>query len=117
VLVDAVAANPAVSFLSGAVAGGIVGNAAYDVLKQIVAHVRAKLQPIKRSSMAFSEIEENADRIVKFFEKRDKAGLAEMCAALDAEPDKIEPLLKLLGFRCRRKGKRQIWLRPNFWQR
>jgi hypothetical protein len=116
-LVDAIASNPVVAFLSGAVAGGIVGNAAYDALKEIVAHVRGKLRPVKRCSLAFSEIEELAGRVVVFFEKRKQARIAELCAALDAEPSKIEPVLMLLAFRCQRKGKRRIWLRPSSWDK
>jgi hypothetical protein len=50
---------------------------------------------------------------MKFFEKRSQAGMADICEALDADAEKVEPLLKLLGFRCRRKGKRRIWLAPN----
>lgn len=113
-LVDAVAANPAVAFLSGAVAGGVVGNAAYDVLKHLLARLVSKLKPIKRTKDAFKEMEKNTDRIVRFFETRKQAGITEICEALDSDPDKIEPLLKLLGFSCRRKGRRRVWVAPEY---
>lgn len=111
--VDAVAANPIAAFVGGAVAGGVVGNAAYDVLKHLLARLVSKTKPIKRTHDGFKEIEKNTHRLMKFFEKRSQAGMADICEALDADADKVEPLLKLLGFRCRRKGKRRIWLAPD----
>jgi hypothetical protein len=113
-LVDAVATNPTVAFVGGAVAGGVVGNAAYDVLKHLLARLVSKLKPIKRSHNAFREIEKNTDRIVRFFQTRNQAGITEICEALDTDPDKVEPLLKLLGFSCRRKGKRRVWIAPMY---
>lgn len=109
-LVDTIASNPTAAFVGGAIAGGVVGNAAYDVLKQLLSYVISKLKPIKRSRSCFQEIKKNADRVMRFFEKRDQAGMTEICKGIDVEPDKVEPLLKLLGFRCRRKGKRRVWM-------
>ena len=115
-LVDAAASNPTAAFLSGAVAGGIVGNAAYDVLKQLLAHLIRKLKSIKRACSSFQEIEKNADGVIEFFQGRDQAGMDELCKALDVEPDRIEPLLRLLRFSCRRKGKRRVWTVPQTWR-
>lgn len=112
-LVDAAVANPTVAFLGGAVAGGVVGNAAYDVLKQLLSRLVSKSTPIKRTHDGFKEIEENTDRLIKFYEKRSQARMTEICVALDADADKVQPLLKLLGFRCHRKGKRRVWIAPN----
>ena len=49
---------------------------------------------------------------MKFFEKRKQASIADICEALDADAAKVEPLLKLLGFRRQCKGKRHVWLTP-----
>jgi hypothetical protein len=111
-LVDAVASNPAAAFLGGAAAGGVVGNAAYDVLKHLLARLISKSKPIKRTHNGFKDIEKNTDRITLFFKKRRQASVSDICKVLDTEPGKIEPLLKLLGFRCRRVGTRRIWLAP-----
>lgn len=113
-LVDAVTSNPVAAFLGGAVAGGVVGNAAYDVLKHLLIRLVTKSKPIKRTNDGFKEIDKNADRIALFFKKRRQASISDICNVLDAEPGKIEPLLKLLGFRCRRRGTRRIWIAPVF---
>jgi len=111
-VVDAIASNPAAVFLGGAVAAGVAGNTAYDILKHLLIRLVKKSKPIKRTQESFKEIENNTDRLIEFFEKRGQAGMGEICNALDADADKIEPLLKLLGFQCRRKGKRRIWIAP-----
>ena len=115
-LVDAVASNPAAAFVGGAIAGGVVGNAAYDLLKRLLTHLSDSLKPVRRSKACFQQIEKNTERVMKFFEKRGQAGMKEICKSVDAEPDKVEPLLKLLGFRCRRKGKRKVWMVPATWR-
>jgi hypothetical protein len=112
-VVDAVIKNPTVAFVGGAVAGGVIGNAAYDVLKFLLSGLIVKLKPIKRSHDAFKEIQKNSDQIIQFFQTRNQAGITEISESLNTDPEKVEPLLKLLGFRCRRKGKRRIWFTPH----
>jgi hypothetical protein len=111
-LVDAVASSGAVAYLAGAIATGVVGNAAYDFLKKGFAHLGRKLESIERSRDAFREVERNLDGIRRFFQDREQATMREICAALDVEANKVEPLLKLLGFRCRRNRRGNTWLRP-----
>ena len=111
-LVEHVATNTTAVFISGAIAGGVLGNASYDGLKLSLRHLLAKLKPIKRSHRCFQEISDNTDHLIQFFEKRTQADLPTICRALNAEADKIEPLLMLLGFRSQRRGKRRVWIAP-----
>jgi len=87
--VDAVASNPVAAFLGGTVAGGVVGNAAYDVLKHLLARLVNKSKPINRTHEGFREIEKNTHRLMKFFEKRSQAGMTEICEALDADAPSV----------------------------
>ncbi len=112
-LVNAVATDPVAAFWGGAIAGGVVGNAAYDALKYLLARLVRRSKSIRRTHDGFKEIERNADRIVKYFEKRSQASMTKICEALNSDADKVEPLLKLLGFRCRRTGRRRIWFAPD----
>jgi hypothetical protein len=114
-LVEAVASNKPVVFLMGATAAGIVGNAAYDVLTKTLAHIVQRFKTTKRSRDGFREISDTLQGIRKFFQTRDRAGTDEVCDALGLEPRRVEPLLKLLGFKCQRKRKRNIWRRPSSW--
>jgi len=112
-LVESIESNTGAAFVGGAIAGGIIGNAAYDCLKRLLAYLVGKLKPLGRSQKCFREIGINADRLMKFFNNRKQADLSTICRALNAEADKIEPLLMLLGFRCRRRGNRRLWISPN----
>lgn len=111
-LIDAVASSKPATFLFGAAVSGAVGNFVYDMLKKALAHIVRRLKTTRRSRDAFCEIEKTLDGIRTYFQIHDHARTDEVCAALDLEPYKVEPLLKLLGFRCNRRGKRQVWTRP-----
>jgi len=114
-IIDAVVRSKATTFLVGAVAGGIVGNLAYDTLRRLVAHVSASFRSDNARSRPFREIEKNLKRIRVLFSKHEVLGIEEICFALDEPPERIEPLLKLVGFRCRRRKKRRVWMRPTDW--
>jgi hypothetical protein len=114
-LIDVVTANKAAVFLGGAAVGGVVGNAAYDVVRKSLGHIIHRLRTTKRSHDAFREIEETLEAIRAYFQTRDHARTEEVCSALKLEPHKVEPLLKLLGFRCGRRKKHPVWIRPDSW--
>ena len=61
-LVDAVASSDAAKFVGGAIATGIVGSAAYDVLKNGLAQVVKAFRKVKRTHDAVQEIAENVQR-------------------------------------------------------
>jgi hypothetical protein len=111
-LVNAVTASKDAVFVDGAVAGGVIGNAAYACLKHVLLYLVQKLKPIKRSEKCVREIATNADKLNEFFSHRKQADLLTISRALNVETDKLEPLLMLLGFSCRRRGKRRVWVAP-----
>jgi hypothetical protein len=111
-LVEKIASTPAALYAKDAIVTGLLGGVAYDIFKDLLSLIVEKLKPISRSRRHFQEIEQNATRLMKFFERRTQADTATICRALQAQPDQIEPLLMLLGFRRRRCGKRKVWLRP-----
>lgn len=113
--VDEVARNCATNPIAHAAANAIIGGTAFAAVKHLCAHIVNKFKSNKRSTSAIREIDRNSDLIVKYFETRDQATETELSAALDVEPHKLQPLLMLHGFRCRRKGKRRVWSRPISW--
>jgi hypothetical protein len=112
-IVDAVVSNPAVIFLSGAVAG----NAAYDLLKVTVSHTAKKFGQNRRSRRGFSELGKNVKRLGNYFATHEQATMAQLTEALGVEPERLQPILELLGFRRKKKGKRMLWRRPASWVR
>ncbi len=112
-IVDAIAQNFQAAAIGAAVASGIVGGIAYDLLKKVFAESFERLKPIKRTHIAMKEIEKNADAVVEFFKRKKQAEIVEIANAVGTSPEKVEPILKLLGFQCQRKGKRRIWAPPS----
>jgi hypothetical protein len=92
---------------------GVAGNATWDILKNMFLYLKSKFPKDHRSHKPFQEIANNIKKINNYFEKHEKASLNKIISELNVEPQQLEPLLKLLGFRCKRKGKKQIWMRPN----
>jgi len=114
-VVEAVSQSGPAAFVGTAALSGIVGNTAYAVSKRLFAHVATKFRRDRARSKPFKEIEENLTRIRKYFDKREQARMEDLSEALDVESEKLEPLLKLLGFKCRRRRKRKVWIRPARW--
>jgi len=114
-VVEAVCRSGPAGFVGTAALSGIVGSTAYEVSKRLFAHVARKFRSDRARSKPFREIEGNLTRIRDFFDAREQARIEELSEALDVESERLEPLLKLLGFKCRRRKKRQVWIRPAKW--
>jgi hypothetical protein len=111
-LVEEVARSHTASLIVHAAASGIIGGASFASLKKLGGYIAARLKRNKRSSSSLREIKRNSERIAKYFETRNQAAETELSTALGIEPHKVQPLLMLHGFRCRRKGKRRVWSKP-----
>lgn len=113
-IVEAIAQSRPAVFLGAAALSGVVGSSVYEISRRLVAYLARKFQGDRRRSAAFREIETNLQCIRDYFKTRKQAPLEDMAEAMKVERDKLEPLLKLLGFKCRKKKKR-VWIRPRGW--
>ena len=114
-LVGAVSSSKPAAFLAGAAAGGVVGNAVYDLLKAALAHVVGRFRNITWTHDAVQEIAENVQKVRTYMDTHDDVGTSQISCDLDIEAHKIEPILKLLGCRSRRIKKRRRWRKPDVW--
>lgn len=114
-IVEAVAQSGTAAFLGTAALSGVVGSAAFEVSKRLIALVAKIFESDKVRSKAFREIEANLVLIRNYFKARKQASIEEISTAVGVDSNKIEPLLKLLGFKYRRRKKRQVWIRPQDW--
>lgn len=109
-LVDSVASIPAVAYVAGAVTAGVVGNAAYDVIKRIATAISERFDEHDRHRAAvWQGVADDAQRIEAFFQQHSIATAEEISVATDIERDKLLPLLKLLGFTYDRGKGRNGW--------
>lgn len=114
-VVEAVCKSGPAGFIGAAAVSGVVGSTAYDICKRLFGHIARKFRSDRARSKPFEEIEKNLTLIREYFDKRKQASIAELSSALDVEADRLEPLLKLIGFKCRRRKKRSVWIRPTKW--
>lgn len=111
-LISWVAANKPAVFLAEAAASGVVGSLTYDLLKGAVHQIREHFKSIRRSRAGFGQIEDNLKKIWDFMHANESAPLHAICAAVQEEPQRIEPLLKALSCRCRRVKGERLWMLP-----
>jgi len=114
-VVEAVSQSGTAAFLGTAALSGIVGSTAYEISKRLFGHIANQFRRDRARSKPFKEIAENLTRIREYFDKREQARIEKISEALDVDSERLEPLLKLLGFKCRRRKKRKVWIRPTTW--
>ena len=113
-IVEAVVKYRPWSYVAGAAASGVIGSTVYDLLKHLLSHVSAKFkEEDERRSKLFSTIKNDVYKIEKYFEKHESGKLEELEICLDIDRDRLLPLLKLLGFKCYRRKKKNLWVRPD----
>ena len=114
-IVEAIAGSSSARFLSEAALSGIVGSAAFELSKKLFKYVADLFHGDNERSRPFKEIEKNLGGVRAYFATHKEAHIEDVAQALHVDRDKIEPLLKLLGFRCNRRKKRSVWTRPKNW--
>lgn len=108
-IVNAVVSSPAVTFAGLAVAGGVIGNAAYDLLKNLCRYSASQFgerlgSRFVERAQAFEKIAKDADTLRSFFLKNTRANIARIEEATGLSREAIYPLMKIAGMRHYRKG-------------
>jgi hypothetical protein len=116
-VVNVAISSPAVDFASGAIAGGVIGNAAYDLLKSLCHYVASKFQEkfgekAHQRAASFKQIGDDAEVLKTFFQGIPKARIEEIEQATKLSREKIYPLLKLAGLNHYRRGTPCYWELP-----
>ena len=110
-LVNGILASRQAMFIGTAALSGVVGSTSYEILKSLLKRILKKFSGHNQRQEPFIEINENAEKIVAFFEERDQATVKQISDFIDVDEEKILPLLKLLGYRCKRRKKKSVWFR------
>jgi len=113
-IVEAVEKYNLLSYALASSASGVIGNTVYDLLKNLFSHISAKYKDRdERRSKSFSTIENEISKIEKYFETNESGKINELEICLDIDRERLVPLLKLLGFKCYRRKRENIWVRPD----
>lgn len=116
-IIKAVASSPVVDFSALAIAGGVIGNAAYDLIKNMCSYtgtvIEEKLGHRASGRVAsFQQIGTDAQTLKTFFQKTPKARIEEIEQTTGIPREKIYPLLKLAGMNHHRRGTPCYWELP-----
>jgi hypothetical protein len=102
-------------FVALSVAGGVIGNSAFAVLRAVMARImtemkRAKLPPSKWQP--FRGMKEDIDVLEDYFRKKACARIAEVELATGIPRERLYPLLKLSGCSHYRRQHACYWCTP-----
>jgi len=116
-IVRAVVHSPVTGYVASGVALGVLGNAAWDLLKKMcveAAHrFEEKLGPsAKERAMGFERLADDAERITAFFNQHSKARIEAIEQETGIARERIHPILKLAGLRHYRRENACYWELP-----
>ncbi len=111
-VVNAAISSPVVDFAAGAIAGGVIGNAAYDLLKSMCHYVASKFQEkfgekAHQRSASFKQIGDDVEVLKLFFQNTPKARIEQIEQATKLPREKI-----LAGLNHYRRGTPCYWELP-----
>jgi len=113
-IVEAVVNYKPLVYIAGAAATGVIGNTIYDLLKHLLSYVFAKFKDKDvRRGKAFGTIKNDICKIEKYFKEHKSGKIEELEKRLNIERNRLLPLLKLLGFKCCRRRRKNLWVRPD----
>lgn len=109
--------SPAVKFAAVSIAGGVIGNAAYDMLKAMSSYAASKFEEklgekARERAASFRQLAADADKLKSFFSKNHKARIGEIEQSTGLPREKIYPLMKLAGLNHYRRGNPCYWEMP-----
>jgi hypothetical protein len=110
-IVRAITESSGAKYLADAIATGLVGTAAWEILRSAVTAARQRLEGYRRAE-PFVDMQKTIDGIEKFFRHRKQATVGELSKVIGVEPQRLEPILRLLGFSVKRKKQARVWRRP-----
>lgn len=112
-IVDTVWHNSVGHFAIEALTGGIIGNASYQVVTILLKRTVDKFGTHdKIRSKPFVKIHTDIKKIAKYFKDKEKVHIEVIESDLNISRVRLIPLLKLLGFKCRRRNKNDYWIKP-----
>jgi hypothetical protein len=113
-IVTTIINSPASSFVVAAITGGVIGNAAYDLLKKMCLAVAERFEErlgtkARERAMGFRQLASDAEKIKNFFSQIQRARIEEIERETGINRERIYPLLKLAGLKHYRRGDPCYW--------
>jgi hypothetical protein len=108
-IVGTIINSPVLEFSTLAIASGVIGNAAYDILKSLCTYTARQYseklgEKAHERADGFQQIANDAEKLKLFFIKQPKARILEIEESTGLTREKIYPLMKIAGFTHHKRG-------------
>jgi hypothetical protein len=116
-IATAITTSSVTQFAAVAVAGGALGNAAYDLLKIMCSYAASQFEEklgdkARERAKSFRQLSTDAEKLKSFFSKNQKARIEEIEQATGLPREKVYPLMKLAGLNHYRRYNPCYWELP-----
>jgi hypothetical protein len=113
-IVDFIVTSPAIEFALISIAGGVLGNTAYDLLKSLCSYVADQYkenfdEKARKRESSFRQIAADVEKIQSFFREKPKARILEIEEGTGLPREKIYPIIKIVGLNHYRRGDKSCY--------
>lgn len=117
-IAHAITTSSIAEFVGLSIAGGVIGNAAYDLMKKLCSYTASQYKKklgdkAKERADSFQQIASDTETLKLFFANNKKARIDEIEQKTGLPREKIYPLMKLAGFNHFRRENACYWEVPN----
>jgi hypothetical protein len=102
-------------FIELSVAGGVIGNSAFSVLRAVIARIATEMKKAKLPSgrwQPFHAMRDDINGLEEYFREHKCAQIAKVESSTGISRERLYPLLKLLGFVHYRRQHTCHWCKP-----
>ncbi len=110
-IIEAVINSKLAIFTIGAAASGLIGDTFTNVVKRLLSKIIEGFKGQPNEEKKFNAILTDVVKIEKYFSDKEKQEIKVLVDELGIEKERLVPLLKLLGYKTKKKKDKRIWIK------
>jgi hypothetical protein len=110
-IIEAVINSKLAMFTIGAAASGLIGDTFTNVVKKLLRKIIEGFKGQPNEEKKFKTILSDVEKIEKYFNDKEKEEIKVLVEKLGIEKERLIPLLKLLGYKAKKKKDKRFWIK------
>jgi len=110
-IIEAVINSKLALFTIGAAASGLIGDTFTNVVKKLLRKIIEGFKGQPNEEKKFKTILSDVEKIEKYFNDKEKEEIMVLVEKLGIEKERLIPLLKLLGYKAKKKKDKRFWIK------
>jgi len=110
-IIEAVINSKLAMFTMGAAASGFIGDTFTNVVKRLLGKIIEGFKGQSKEKKKFETILIDVVKIESYFENKEKEDVMVLVKELGIEKERLIPLLKLIGFKTKKKRDKKYWIK------